>query len=347
MDVSHLRQQLARQPDSLSPIYIVAGDETLLVMETVDLLRQAARAAGYTDRTSLVVDARSDWSQIEASTRSISLFGDRQLLELKLPTGKPGKPGADALQRMAEQAGGQALPDALIILALPRLDKTLRDSKWLQALSHNGTLIEIPNVDLPRLPGWIGERLAAQNQSVDKDTRQWLAEKVEGNLLAAHQEILKLGLLFPEGELTAEQVQSAVLNVARYNIFGLRDAMLAGDPARVTRILDGLRAEGEALPLVLWAVGEEVRLLARLAQARAAGQDLNALLRKMRIFGDHERLARQALGRIPPRIWPAAVQHAHDIDRLIKGLRTEGRMQDPWEEMLRLALRLSLPARAG
>ncbi|RYF56240.1 MAG: DNA polymerase III subunit delta, partial [Comamonadaceae bacterium] len=170
---------------------------------------------------------------------------------------------------------------------------------------------------------------------------QWMADKVEGNLLAAHQEIQKLALLFPEGMLAAQDVESAVLNVARYNVFGLRDAMLAGDAARTIRMLEGLKAEGEALPLVLWAVGEEVRILARIAQARQDGQDTSSVMRRLRVFGNHERLALQALARVPAKSWPMAVQHAHDVDRLIKGLSVPGRLGDPWEEMMRLALRVA------
>src|SRR5690606_25701669 len=190
-------------------------------------------------------------------------------------------------------------------------------------------------IERERLPAWIGQRLARQNQQVDAATLQWIADKVEGNLLAAHQEIQKLGLLYPEGPIAAEDVERAVLNVARYDVFGLRDAMLAGDAARVVRMMAGLRAEGEALPLVLWAVGEEVRLLARLSAIRQAGQDLAGAMRRLRVFGARERLLRQALDRVPAQAWPAAVQHAHEVDRLIKGLSAPGRLADPWEEMTR------------
>ena len=174
------------------------------------------------------------------------------------------------------------------------------------------------------------------------DVLQWLADKVEGNLLAAHQEILKLALLFPEGELDATEVEQAVMNVARYDVFGLRDAMLVGDVERMLRTMAGLRAEGEALPLVLWAIGEEIRSLARVAQAISQGQDASGILRALRIFGAHERLARQAIARVPANSWPAAVQHAHEVDRLIKGIQVSGRLHDPWEEMTRLAMRVAV-----
>lgn len=341
LDANGLLEHLARAGGKLAPLYTVSGDEPLLVTEAVDALRSAAREAGYTERTSLVMDARSDWSAVTAATQSVSLFGDRRLLEIKIPTGKPGKTGGDTLVRMAEQARQQPDPDTVTVIALPRLDKATRESKWALALAQAGVMADIPTIERPQLPAWIGARLARQNQRADPATLQWMADKVEGNLLAAHQEIQKLGLLYPEGELDPADVERAVLNVARYDVFGLRDAMLAGDSARTLRMLEGLRAEGEALPLVLWAVGEEIRLLARLAEIRQQGQDVGAAMRRLRIFGAHERLANQALARVPARAWPAAVQHAHDVDRLIKGLHPAGRLDDPWEEMARLALRVA------
>jgi len=340
LDANRLSEQL-RQGAPLAALYTLTGDEPLLITETVDALRAAARAAGYTDRLSLVMDARSDWSQALAATQTISLFGERRLLELKLPSGKPGKAGADALIALAEQGAGQG-GDTFTLISLPKLDKATRDSRWMQTLERHGVIVDVPSIERTRLPDWIGGRLARQGQRTDAATLRWMADKVEGNLLAAHQEIQKLGLLYPEGDLAAEDVERAVLNVARYNVFGLRDAMLGGDAPRVIRVLDGLRAEGEALPLVLWAVGEEIRVLARLAEIRASGQEFSAALRRVRVFGERERLVRLALDRVPAQAWPAAVQHAHDVDRLIKGLKVPGRLDNAWEEMARLALRVAV-----
>ncbi|WP_233235405.1 DNA polymerase III subunit delta [Bordetella sp. LUAb4] len=347
LDADRFPDYLQRAGGRLAPLYTISGDEPLLVTETMDALRAAARAAGFIDRTTMVMDARSDWSAVMAATQSVSLFGDRRLLELKIPTGKPGKTGADTLVKLAEQAQGQADPDTVLVLGLPRLDKATRDSRWALALAAAGVSVDVGTVDRNRLPAWIGARLARQKQQTDNATLQWMADKVEGNLLAAHQEILKLGLLYPEGALAAEDVERAVLNVARYDVFGLRDAMLAGDVGRTVRMLDGLRAEGEALPLVLWAVGEEIRILARVAETRANGGDTGGAMRRLRIFGAHEKLALQALGRVPARAWPAAVQHAHEVDRIIKGLPVPGRLADPWEEMTRLALRVAAAGRRG
>ena len=347
LDADRFPDYLQRAGNRLAPLYTISGDEPLLVIETMDALRAAARAAGFVDRTTMVMDARSDWSAVMAATQSVSLFGDRSLLELKIPTGKPGKTGADTLVKLAEQAQTRGDPDTVLVLGLPRLDKATRESRWALALAAAGVSVDVGTIDRNRLPAWIGARLARQKQQTDNATLQWMADKVEGNLLAAHQEILKLGLLYPEGALAAEDVERAVLNVARYDVFGLRDAMLAGDVGRTVRMLDGLRAEGEALPLVLWAVGEEIRILARVAETRANGGDTSGAMRRLRIFGAHEKLALQALGRVPARAWPAAVQHAHEVDRIIKGLSVPGRLADPWEEMTRLALRVAAAGRRG
>jgi DNA polymerase-3 subunit delta len=324
----------------LEPLYTVTGDEPLLVIEAGDALRIAARTAGYTERETVVADARNDWSALLGASQSISLFGDRRLLELKIPTGKPGKTGGEVLVRLAEQAPGQR-GDCVTVVLLPKLDRQTRSAAWFTALSSHGVVVDVPTIERPALPGWIGERLGRQRQRGASDVLQWLADRVEGNLLAAHQEILKLGLLYPEGALTIEQVQEAVMNVARYDVFKLRDAMLAGDARRVVRLMEGLRAEGEALPLVLWAVGEEIRQLCRLAQAGQQGQSVPALMRTLRFFGTHEQLAQQALRRVAPQVWPAAVRHAHEVDKIIKGLRAPGRLNDPWHEITRLALRLA------
>lgn len=341
MDAEQLIQSLGRPGTSLSALYVVTGDDPLLTIEAVDALRAVAKAASHLERTSFVMDARSDWSSLAVAASSGSLFGDKQLLEISLPTGKPGKQGADALIALAMRCKGQSNAEVLTIVALPRLDKLTRDSKWATALLSAGTTIETTNIERSQLPNWIAQRLARQSQQADVNTLQWLAEKVEGNLLAAHQEILKLGLLFDPGMLSQQAVEQAVMNVARYDVFGLRDAMLAGDIPRMVRMMTGLKAEGEALPLVLWAIGEEIRTLARVSHSTTSGQDMSSVLRSQRIFGQHERLARQALKRVAPRHWAAAVQHAHDVDRLIKGLHVTGKLQDPWEEMTRLAMRVA------
>lgn len=341
MDAQRLINELSRPGASLAALYVVTGDDPLLTIEATDGLRTAAKAAGYLERTSFMMDARSDWSALSTASQSGSLFGDKQLVEISLPTGKPGRQGADALIALSKRCAGLSAGDVLTVVSLPRLDKATRESKWASALQASGKLIDIPSVERVQLPRWIAERLARQSQEADTETLQWLADKVEGNLLAAHQEILKLGLLFEPGKLDPKDVEQSVMNVARYDVFSLRDAMLSGDVTRMLRVMDGLKAEGEALPLVLWAVGEEIRTLARIAQSVSAGQDMSSVLRSHRVFGQREALVRKALARVSPRNWSAAVQHAHEVDRLIKGMHVAGRLQDPWEEMNRLAMRIA------
>jgi DNA polymerase-3 subunit delta len=209
------------------------------------------------------------------------------------------------------------------------------------SLQQSAVYIEIPTVERNQLPGWIGTRLAAQNQSADRQSLDFIADRVEGNLLAAHQEIQKLGLLYEPGKLSFEQVQDAVLNVARYDVFKLSEAMLAGDPARLVRMLEGLKGEGEALPLVLWAVSEEIRTLLKLKTGMAQGRPLGALLKEYRIWGPRERMMDPALRRISLPTLEAALQEAAQVDKMIKGLRAKQFAGDAWDAMLQLALRVA------
>lgn len=343
LDPDTLSATLEKTPiDTLGPLFVVSGDEPLLIIETTDTLRQAATRAGYTDRSNLVLDARGDWSSVLAALQTVSLFGDRRLVTLAIPSGKPGKTGGETLQRVAELAGSGHIADTLLVVSLPRLDKATRSSKWAQGLFDAAATLEVRSIDRNDLPGWIAQRLARQNQNMPREALEWMADNVEGNLLAAFQEIQKLGLLYPEGKLSLEDVQRAVLNVARYDVFSLREAMLAGQPKRALAILAGLKAEGEALPLVFWAIGDEIRVLSRLAALKASGGDIQSELRRQRAFGAREQGLRQTLARVPAAVWPAALQHAHDIDRLIKGLKVPGRLPDPWEELARLTARIAL-----
>jgi DNA polymerase-3 subunit delta len=347
LDPDSLSAVLEKTPiDTLGPLFVVSGDEPLLVIETTDTLRAAATAAGYTDRTQLTLDARSDWGALLAALQTVSLFGDRRLVTVSIPGGKPGKTGSETLQRVAELARNATITDTIVLVNLPRLDKATRTAKWAQALFDAAANLEVRSIDRNDLPGWIARRLARQNQTMPREALEWMADNVEGNLLAAFQEIQKLALLYPEGQLATEDVQRAVLNVARYDVFGLREAMLAGQPKRALAILAGLKAEGEALPLVFWAIGDEVRILCRLATLQATGGDVQGELRRQRAFGSREQGLRQTLARVPASAWPAAMQHAHDIDRLIKGLKVPGRLPDPWEELARLTVRIAL-SRAG
>ncbi|UVW28448.1 DNA polymerase III subunit delta [Massilia sp. H6] len=321
----------------LAPLYVIASDEHLLALEAADRIRRTARAQGYTEREVLSVERSFKWGELLAANQAMSLFGDKKLIELRIPSGKPGKDGSAALQGYARDLS----PDNLTLITLPKLDWQTAKAAWVGALQQAAVYIEIPNVERAQLPNWIGTRLAAQGQSVDRQGLDFIADRVEGNLLAAHQEIQKLGLLHEPGKLSVEQVMDAVLNVARYDVFKLSEAMLAGDPARLARMLDGLRGEGEALPLVLWAVSEEIRTLLKLKSGMQQGRPLGALLKEHRIWGPRERMMEPALRRVTLGTLESALREAAQVDRMVKGLRARAFAGDAWDAMLQLALRVA------
>ena len=319
---------------SLSPLYVIASDEHLLALEAADKIRKTARANGYTERDVLVVERSFKWGELLAANQSQSLFGDKKLIELRIPTGKPGKDGGQALQEYAANLN----PDNLTIISLPKLDWATAKAAWVGTLQQAGVYIDIPLVERAHLPGWIANRLSAQQQNADRQCMDFIADRVEGNLLAAHQEIQKLGLLYPTGKLTFEQVHDAVLNVARYDVFKLNEAMLSGDAARLMRMMDGLKGEGEALPLVLWAVAEEVRTLLKLKSGVTQGKQLGMLLKEYRIWGPREKLMEPALRRISLATLQTALQEAAQIDKMVKGLRAKAFSGDAWDALSQLEI---------
>jgi DNA polymerase-3 subunit delta len=326
-----LHGQLER---NLSPLYVLHGDEPLLVAEAGDAIRAAARTHGYTEREVLVAGPAFKWDTLSLAAGNLSLFGGNKLVDLRIPTGKPGKDGGPALVRYC--AG---LHDGVItLITLPQLDWQMRKSAWFTALASAGAVVELNAPGLPQLPDWIGTRLARQKQSASRPALELIAAHVEGNLLAAHQEIQKLGLLYPPGELGLEQVEDAVLNVARYDVDKLRAAFLAADAARCARLLDGLKAGGVPAPLVLWALATEIRSLSMLRAGMDRGEPLAALLKAARIFDPRRASAVQSLlAKASTAQLRSALQHAARIDRMAKGL-IRG---DIWDEFLQLSLRIA------
>ena len=326
---------------TLRPLYTLHGDEALLVQEAADAIREAARAQGYTERTVHTVQgAHFDWGMVLAASNSLSLFADKQLVEIRIPSGKPGKEGSAALQQIADAAAGN--DSTLTLVVLPRLDKATRTGAWFSALEGAGATVQIDPVERPALPQWIAARLAAQGQRVapgeaGQTTLTFFADRVEGNLLAAHQEIVKLGLLYPAGELSAAQIEAAVLNVARYDVFKLSEAVLAGRRDRVQRMLDGLQAEGESEVLVHYALAEDIRALKRVKDAMAAGRPLPMALREQRIWGLRERLFERVLPHLSDSQLAGLLQAAHQVDGIVKGLKHPGWPAQPWAALHRLA----------
>jgi DNA polymerase-3 subunit delta len=297
----------------LAPLYVVHGDEPLLVAEAGDALRAAARAQGYGEREVLVAHAQFKWDDLFLAAGNLSLFGGNKLVDLRIPGGKPGRAGTEALGRYCARLG----PGVVTLITLPQLDWQARKTAWFVALQQSGVVIEANAPELPRLPEWIAARLDRQGQGAPRDALEFIAAHVEGNLLAAHQEIQKLALLHPPGALTREQVEDAVLNVARYDVDKLRAALAAGDAARCARLLDGLKAEGVAAPLVLWSMASEIRSLGGIRSSWGGRPG--------------------AAPTLPAGRLRAALLHAARIDRMIKGLMAG----DVWDEFLQLALRIT------
>ncbi|NEX60732.1 DNA polymerase III subunit delta [Noviherbaspirillum galbum] len=322
---------------AIAPLYVITSDEHLLALEAADKIRRAARGQGLSEREVLIAERYFKWGELLAANQSQSLFGDRKLIELRIPNGKPGKEGGQALQDYVASLN----PDNVTLITLPKLDWQTQKAAWVSALQQAAMYIDIPLVERAQLPAWIGARLAAQQQSADRQAVEFIADRVEGNLLAAHQEIQKLALLYPAGKLGFDQVHDAVLNVARYDVFKLNEAMLTGDAARLVRMVEGLKGEGEALVLVLWAIAEEIRTLLRLRTGMAQGKPLGMLLKENRIWGPRERLMEPALRRLSVPLLESALQDAAQVDKMVKGLRAKNFAGDAWDAILQLGLKIA------
>jgi len=317
---------------TLAAVYTVHGDEPLLALEAADAVRAAARRSGCSEREVLYVERGFDWSALAHAGASQSLFGGAKIVELRLPSGRPGPAGTAAIERYCAAAGG----GNVTLVSVPRLDRATQASDWFGALGAAGVIVDVRPVERAGLPQWVGARLARNGQRAAPGVLEFLADRVEGNLLAAHQEVQKLALLLPAGELLLQQVQDAVANVARYDAFNGSAALLAGDLARYLRVLDGLRGEGEAPALVLWTLAEDLRALSGIRSGREAGRPIEPLLREHRVWGPRQGLLQAALERYPRRVLEAAIAHAARIDRIIKGVARG----EPWDEFARLGLKL-------
>ena len=323
-------QLTAHLERELKPVYVVYGDEPLLVIEAADAIRAAARRQGFDEREVLTDLPGFNWTELRQAAGNLSLFGGRKLIDLRLPTGKPGRDGSAALIDYCQRP----VRDTLLLVTLPGLDWVEEKAAWLKALNDAGVAIKLIPPKLAELPAWIAGRLRRQDQQADEESLRFIAERVEGNLLAAHQEIQKLGLLYPAGKLGLPQVREAVLNVARYDLDGLREALLAGDTVRIARTLEGLRQEGEAPLLILWAMTEEIRALVQVHAGLRERQPLEMLLKNARIWGPRQSLFRRAVQRVSAHAAQTALSNAARIDRCIKGIEPG----DLWDEFLRLGL---------
>jgi DNA polymerase-3 subunit delta len=264
-------EQLSAHLDKpLAPLYLLHGDEPLLVIEAGDAIRAAARKQGFSEREVIVAGPNFKWDELFLASGNMSLFGDSKLVDLRIPSGKPGREGSEALQKFIATLG----PGIVTLITLPELDWQAKKAAWVTALTNAGVAIECNAPPLARLPQWIAERMQRNQQTAPRDALEFVAAHVEGNLLAAHQEIQKLALLYPAGQVSLPQIEAAVLNVARYDVSDLRDAVKMRDTVRAARTLEGLKAEDAAPPLVLWALATEARgVAARAALLHAAKID--------------------------------------------------------------------------
>lgn len=333
-----LPDQLAR---GLAALYVVTGDEPLAAQEAGDAIRAAARAAGHTERTVHTVQGKFNWQGLFASGDNLSLFAERRLAEIRIPTGKPGVDGARALETYA----GQLPADTLTLISLPELDWKTQQSRWFAALARAGVVVEARAVGRDALPAWIERRLAKQGFSADRAALEFLADRVEGNLLAAQQEIDKLALLLPPGRLRRADIEHAVVDVSRLEADALADALYEGDAVRFAQIVTDLRDSGEAVPAMLWQVASAVQLLVRLKLALARGEALPGLMRTL--WGrDKQRapLIERALKRLDLARIEQALALVARIDRQAKGL---DRLGDPWDTLQELGRTLAAPTKTG
>jgi DNA polymerase-3 subunit delta len=317
----------------LKPLYVVHGDAMLLAIEAADSIRAAARDAGYVERETFTAEQHFKWDELRSSAHSLSLFADRKVVDIRIPSGKPGVEGGKALQEYASDLS----PDVLTLISLPKLEWATQKSQWFGALEKQGVMISADDIPRNALPHWIAGRLKRQEQSTDNATLEFLADRCEGNLLAAFQEIQKLALLFPSGELSFEQIKDAVMDVARYDIFKLSEAMLTGNTTRFARIFEGLRAEGTASVLVLWAISEDVRMLGKALKATQQGGSISSALRDMRVRREKQAMLETAARRLRLHHVERAIRQAALLDKTIKGLRSG----DVWDELLQLGIRLA------
>ena len=308
---------------SLAPCYLVSGDEHLLVAEALDAIRAAARERGFSLRELHVATTGFDWPQLTASTGNLSLFAEQRIIELRLPTGKPGRVGGAAIIDLVGQSG----PDTLFIVTTPKLDRGTAAAKWAKAIDKAGVTLTIWPVGLRELPGWIANRMQRAGLKPDRDAVALIADRVEGNLLAANQEIEKLRLVLGEGAVTAADVSNAVVDSSRYDVYTLADAALAGDARRAVKILGGLRAEGVSPVIVMWALTRELRTLSTLDDLVRQGGDLGGAMQKNGVWRNRQGLVRQCMGRHQPGDFHRMLKVSGRADAAAKGQRAG----DPWQ----------------
>lgn len=331
---------LARQLErGIDPIYTVCGDEPFLVEETASMVRSAARSAGYDEREVFHAERGFDWSALASAAASLSLFASKRVIELRLPSAKPGDVGARALVDYCARPA----EDTILLVIAGKLDGNTRKSKWISALRDAGPFQEFRPLGLPELNRWLVARMRTRGLQPHPDAVELLVQRVEGNLLAAAQEVDKLALLHGAGPVTVDAVREAVADSARYDLFQWVDAAVAGESARALRMLDGMRAEGAEPVLVLWALVRELRTLASVTAAVARGEPVDRALYAARVWQARQSLVRSAVGRLRPSRVARLLRRASITDRVIKGAAPGA----AWDELAYLTVGLAGRQRAS
>ena len=323
----------------LEPVYLLSGAEPLLLDEAVDRVRAAARSGGYCERALHVADARYNWSDLHADALSQSLFASRRLVEVRLATGKPGAAGARTLKELA----GAVPPDTLLMVVAGALDRNARRSAWVAGLEKAGVWVDAPSLSAREQREWIRARLAGEGFEPDPAAVTLLAERTEGNLLSARQQIDKLALAHDPGPLPVEAVMEAIADASRFDVFQLGAAALGQDLKRTARILAGLERERAPLTLVLWVLVRDITTLADLYWRTARGDSLPSAMGALSVWSSRKAEFRSALKRHGARSIRALLGHSARADQVIKGARPG----EPWGELKLLAFALAEPHRMG
>ncbi len=317
----------------LAPIYFLSGDEPLQLSEAADAVRQAAKIAGYDSREVLTVDASFSWTDFLQAADSMSIFSEKKVIDLRMPVCKPGAEGSKALVNYC-----QRLPeDTLLLISAGKLEKAAKKSKWLMALEKQGVAVQVWPLDGAALVQWLQQRLQRRGLAVGRTGIGIIAARVEGNLLAAAQEIEKLYVLYGQGAVSDQQIQEAVADGSRYDVFNLVDAALSGRIERVLKILSGLQHEGIAAPIVLWAMAREIRNLIHIKRQLEAGQPQHSVFMQYQVWGNRQKLVNHALTKLKKKNLMLGLLVAAQADRQIKGAQ----QGDCWESLLQIALVLA------
>ncbi|MGH1461640.1 MAG: DNA polymerase III subunit delta [Neptuniibacter sp.] len=327
-------EQLSSQVNKgLSPVYLITGDEPLISEESSDVLRHSLQQQGFTEREVLHVDGSFSWEYLLECANALSLFAEKKVIELRLGGSKLNKKASEILQQYLSNPA----PDNILLIIAEKLDGSSKKSAWFKAVDKTGVIIEIWPVETKQLPNWIRQRAAQIELKLDDEAIQLLCDRIEGNLLAAKQELSKLSLLFSNQVVTAEDVVEAVSDSSRYDIYGLADAALQGQPGRCNKILQVLRQDGTEAPVVLWALSKELRSLSAIQHGQNNGKAFDQICQQERIWGKRKPLAREAARRVTPEQINLALQLCADSDKMVKGILPG----DPWMNLSRIALTLA------